>query len=95
MDQFYIENKILIKKHIFNYNIGVLMFKYVNIMTTDVFDNFFRNVSDTYPHNTRNAANNLPYVTYRAKTRRRKTFWSSYLEFNHQMCEAKLYNWLI
>ena len=36
MDEFYIENNILTVKHIFDYNIGLFMFKYVNNMTPDV-----------------------------------------------------------
>ena len=55
MDNFYIETNILTVKHIFNYHIGLFMFTYVNNMTPDVFDNFFRNVSDMHQHNTRNA----------------------------------------
>ena len=41
IDQFYIENNILIVKHIYSYNIGLFMYEYVNNMTPDVFDNFF------------------------------------------------------
>ena len=69
MDNFYIEKSILTVKHIFNYNIGLFMFKYVNNMTPDVFDNFFRNVSDIHQHNTRNTTQNLLYVTFRGTTR--------------------------
>ena len=42
MDNFYIENNILIVKHIYNYNIGLFMHKYVNKMTPGVFDTFFQ-----------------------------------------------------
>ena len=45
------------------------MFKYINNMTPDVFDNFFRNVSDIHQHNTRNATQNLLYVIFRGTTR--------------------------
>ena len=74
MDNFYIEMNILTVKHIFNYHIGLFMFKYVNNMTPDVFDNFFRNVSDIHQHNTRNATQNLLYVTFRGTTRGQQTF---------------------
>ena len=74
IDWFYIENNILTVKHIFNYNIGLFMFKYVNNMTPDVFDNFLRNVSDIHQHNTRNATQNLLYVTVRGTTRGQQTF---------------------
>ena len=50
------------------------MFKYVNNMTPDVFDNFFRNVSDIHKHNTRNATQNLLYVTFRGTTGGQQTF---------------------
>ena len=50
------------------------MFKYVNNMTPDLFDNFFRNVSDIHQHNTRNATQNLLYVTFRGTTRGQQTF---------------------
>ena len=40
MDNFYIENNILTVKHIYNYSIGLFMYKYINKMTPDVFDNF-------------------------------------------------------
>ena len=46
------------------------MYKYVNKMTPDVFDNFFRNISDIHQHNTRNATQK----TYRDTTRGQKTF---------------------
>ena len=74
MDNFYIEMNILTVKHIFNYHIGLFMFKYVNNMTPDVFDNFFRNVSDIHQHNTRNATQNLLYATFRGTTRGQQTF---------------------
>ena len=73
-DKFYIENNILTVKHIFNYNIGLFMFKYVNNMTPDVFDNLFRNVSDIHQHITRNATQNLLYVTFRGTTRGQQAF---------------------
>ena len=41
IDKFYVENNILIVKHIYIYNIGLFMYKYVNNMTADVFDNPF------------------------------------------------------
>ena len=74
MDWFYIENNILTVKQIFNYNIGLFMFKYVNNMTPDVLDNFFRNVSDIHQLNTRNATQNSLYVTLRSTTRGQQTF---------------------
>ena len=74
IDQFYIENNILIVKHIYSYNIGLFMYKYVNNMTPDVFDNFFRNISDINQHDTRNATQKLLYITFRGTTRRQKTF---------------------
>ena len=54
IDQFYIENNILIVKHIYSYYIGLFMYKYVNNMTPDVFDNFFSNISDIHQHKTKN-----------------------------------------
>ena len=50
------------------------MYKYVNKMTPDVFDNFFRNISDIHQHNTRNATQKQFYITYRGTTRGQKTF---------------------
>ena len=41
IDKFYIENNISIVKHIYSYNIGLFMYKYVNNMTPDAFDYFF------------------------------------------------------
>ena len=86
MDWFYIEKNILTVKHIFNYNIGLFMFKYVNNMTPDVFDNFFRNVSDIHQHNTRNATQNLLYVTFRGTTRGQQTF---------KYCGPHIWNFII
>ena len=74
MDRFYVEMSILTVKHIYNYNIGLFMYKYVNKMTPDVFDNFFRNMSDIHLHNTRNATQKQFYITYRGTTRVQKTF---------------------
>ena len=74
IDQFYIENNILIVKHIYSYNIGLFMYKYVNNMTPDVFDNFFSNISDIHQHNTRNATQKLFHITFRGTTRGQKTF---------------------
>ena len=33
IDKFYIDNNILIVKHIYSYNIGLFIYKYVNNMT--------------------------------------------------------------
>ena len=74
MDKFYIEKNILTVKHIFNCNIGLFMFKYVNTMIPDVFDNFFKTVLDKHQHNTRNTTQNLLYVTFRGTTRGQQTF---------------------
>ena len=74
MDRFYIEMSILTIKRIYNYSIGLFMYKYVNKMTPDVFDNFFRNISDIHQHNTRNATQKQFYITYGGTTRGQKTF---------------------
>ena len=74
IDQFYIENNILIVKHIYSYNIGLFMYKYINNMTPGVFDNFFSNISDIHQHNTRNATQKLFYITFLGTTRGQKTF---------------------
>ena len=50
---FYIENKILTVKHIYNYNIGYVMSEYVNNMTPDAFDNLFSSISDIHLRNAR------------------------------------------
>ena len=73
MDGFYVEMSILTVKRIYNYSIGLFMYKYVNKMTPDVFDNFFRNISDIHQHNTRNATQKQFYITYRGTTRGQKT----------------------
>ena len=73
MDNFYIDN-ILTVKHIYNYNIGLFMYKYVNKMTPDVFDNFFSSISDIHQYDTRNATMKLLYITFRGTTRGQKTF---------------------
>ena len=93
MDKFYIEKNILTVKHTFNYTIGLFMFKYVNNMTPDVFNNFFRNVSDIHQHNTRNATQNLLYVTFRGTTRGQKTskysglhIWNSIIKNMNPNC---------
>ena len=86
MENFYIEKNILTVKHIFNYKIGLFMFKYVNNMTPDVFDNFFRNVSYIHQHNTRNATQNLLYVTFRGTTRGQQTF---------KYCVPHIWNFII
>ena len=74
MDRFYVEMSILTVKHMYNYNIGLFMYKYVNKMTPGVFGNFFRNISDIHQHNTRNATQKQFYITYRVTTRGQKTF---------------------
>ena len=74
MDNFYIENNILTVKHIYNYNIRLFMYKYVNKMTPDVFDNFFSSISDIHQYETRNATMKLLYITFRGTTRGQKTF---------------------
>ena len=74
MDRFCVEMSILTIKHIYNYNIGLFMYKYVNKMTPGVFDNFFRNISDIHQHNTRNATQKQFYITYRGTTRAQKAF---------------------
>ena len=86
MDNFYIENNILTVKHIYNYNIGLFMYKYVNKMTPDVFHNFFSSISDIHQYETRNATMKLLYITFSWHNKRTKKFkilWSLYLEFHH------------
>ena len=72
MDRFYVEMSILTVKRIYNYSVGLFMYKYVNKMTPDVFDNFFRNIYDIHQHNTRNATQKQFYITYRGTTRGQK-----------------------
>ena len=72
MDRFYVEMSILTVKRIYNYNIGLFMYKYVNKMTPGVFDNFFRNISDIHQHNTINTTQKQFYITYRGTTRGHK-----------------------
>ena len=74
IDKFYIENNILIVKHTYRYNTGLFMYRYVNNMTPDVFDNFFSNISYIHQHNTRNATQKLFHITFRGTTRGQKTF---------------------
>ena len=50
------------------------MYEYVNKMTPDVFDNFFRNMSDIHQYNARNAKQKQFYITYRGTTRGQKSF---------------------
>ena len=64
MDNFYIENNILTVKLIYNYSIGLFMYKYINKMTPDVFDNFFSSISDIHQYETRNATMELLYITF-------------------------------
>ena len=96
IDIFYVEINILTVKRIYNYSIGLFMYKYVNKMTPDVFDNFFRNISDIHQYNTRNATQKQFYITYRGTTRGQKTFsyCGPYLEFHYQNIN-KLRNWFI
>ena len=68
------------------------MFKYVNNMSPDVFDSFFRNVSDMHQHNTRNTTQNLLYVTFPG-TRGQQTFkycgphiWKFIIKYIHPNC---------
>ena len=74
MDRFYVEMSILTVKRIYNYSIGLFMYKYVNKMTPDVFDNFFRKISDMHQHNARNVTQKQFYITSRGTTRGQKTF---------------------
>ena len=74
MDNFYIDMNILTVKNIYNYNIGLFMYKYVNSKTPDVFNNFFSNISDIHQHDTRNATQKQIYVTFHGTTRGQKTF---------------------
>ena len=86
IDKFYIENNILIVKHIYHYNIGLFMYEYINNMTPDVFDNFFNNSSDIHQLNTRNATHKIFYITFRGTTRGQKTF---------TYCGPRVWNFLI
>ena len=86
MDNFYIENDILTVKHIYNYNIGLFMYKYVNKMTPDVFDNFFSSISDIHQYEKRNATMKLLYITFLGTTRGQKTF---------KYCCPRIWNFII
>ena len=48
IDNVYIESNILSVKHIYNYNIGLFMYKYIKKMTPGVFDNFLSSISDIH-----------------------------------------------
>ena len=74
MDNFYIDMNILTVKNIYNYNIGLFMYKYVNSKTPGVFNNFFSNISDIHQHDTRNATQKQIHVTFQGTTRGQKTF---------------------
>ena len=74
MDNFYIDMNILTVQNIYNYNIGLFMYKYVNNKTPDVFNNFLSNISDINQHDTRNTTQKQIYVTFHGRTRRQKTF---------------------
>ena len=74
MDRFYVEMSILTVEYIYNYNIGLFTYEYVKRMTPDLFDNFFRNISDTHQHNTKNATQKQFYITYLGTTKGQKTF---------------------
>ena len=39
MDNFYIDDHILIVKQIYSYNMGLFVYSYVNNLTPDIFDN--------------------------------------------------------
>ena len=69
IDKCYIEKKILTAKQIFNYKIGLFMYKHVNNMTSGAFNNFPWNVSDQ--HYTRNTQNSI-YVIFPDTTRGQK-----------------------
>ena len=86
MDRFYVEMSILTVKHIYNYNIGLFIYKYVYKMTPDVFDNFFRNISDIHQHNTRNDTETILYNIswHHKRTKNFQLLWSLYLEFYYQ-----------
>ena len=70
IDKCYIEKNILTAKQIFNYKIGLFMYKHVNNMTSGAFNNFSWNVSDQ--HYTRNTQNSI-YVIFPDTTRGQKT----------------------
>ena len=72
MGNFYIDMNILTVKNIYNYNIGLFMYKYVNNKTPDVFNNFFSNISEIHQHDTRNATQKQIYVTFHGTTRGHK-----------------------
>ena len=74
MDRFYVEMSILTVNHIYNYNIGLFVYTYVNKMTANVFDNFLSDISDIHQHNTRNTTQKQFYITCRGMTRGQKTF---------------------
>ena len=59
------------------------MYKYVNKMTPDVFDDFFRNISYIHQHNTRNVTQKQ---TYRGTTRGKNTF---------RYCGPHIWNFII
>ena len=71
MDNFYIDMNILTVKNTHNYNIGLLMYRYVN-NGTDVFNNFFSNISDIHQHDTRNATPEQVYITSRHNKKTKK-----------------------
>ena len=74
VERLYVTMGILSLKRIYNYAIGLFMYKYVNDMLPELFVDFFSNVTDLHHYDTRHANRNSIYVTFHSSTRGQQSF---------------------
>ena len=92
MEQFHIEKNILIIKHIFHYDIGLLVYKYENNMTLDALNNIFGTVSDmsTWYNKCHTELKYKPSL--HDKMKNLQILWASYSGFQHKKHRFRLSN---
>ena len=74
VERLYATMGILSSKRIYNYAIGLFMYKYVNNMLPELFVDFFSTVTDLHHYNIRHANRNSFYVTFYSSTRGQQSF---------------------
>ena len=74
VERLHVTMGILSSKRIYNYAIGLFIYKYVNNMLPELFVDSFSNVTDLHHYNTRHANRNSIYVAFHSSTRGQQSF---------------------
>ena len=83
VDHLYIQQNVLSVNRLYYYNIGIFMYKFSNIMLSEMFDSFFSRIEETHLYHTRQSSAKHLYVNVRSTSRgQRSCIYSSAIIWN-------------